>query len=130
MLARALSDETRANLEDLREPTHRCVAALEQVYDPPERDHWPGKHCEIHAEGDERSDGNGAFDCQSSADSEHDDRAQAAEECEQRIERSPQSHERHVEREILFVDLAKPRYLGSLLAVGANDARAGEILLR
>ena len=130
MLARLFTVDGRSNLEDLRQTSHRSIAPLKQVDDPAERDHRPGEHGEIHAERDERANGNRALDRQRSADSENDDRAQSPEEREQWIQRSPQPHQRHVEREVLIVDRAEARHLGRFLPVSADDPCSGEILLR
>jgi hypothetical protein len=129
MLRRLGGDDFRLHVEDLEQSSHRCFATLKEVDDPAKRNHRPGEHRQVHAEGDERTDRYSAVDGEGSAGPEHDHRAESAEEGEQRIESAPQANQRHVESQIRVVECAKSIHLGRLLAIGADDPRSGQILL-
>jgi hypothetical protein len=115
---------------NLPEPSHRGLTALKQVHHPTQGDHRPGEHRQVHAEGDESADGDGAVDRERSAGAKHDHGSQSAEEREEWIESAPQPDQRHVESQVLVVEGAKPLYLGRFLPVGADDPRTGQVLLR
>src|SRR5689334_17285493 len=129
MELRLRGDDAWARVKDLRESPHGCITALEQIHDPAQRDHRPRQHRQVHTEGDEGADGNGAANGEYTASAEHDDGTESAEEREQRIQRAPQAYELHVEREVLVVERAEAADLGVLLAIRSHDARSGEILL-
>ena len=129
VLSRLFRGNLRLHVEDLGKPSHRRLAALEEVHDPTERYHRPGQHREVHAERNERSDRDRAVDGERSASSEYDHRAESAKEGKERIERPPKPNERHVERQVSLIERPESLDLRSFLAVSADDARSGQILL-
>jgi len=93
MLNGFFTPDRRANVQYLCEATHGRIASLKQIDYPAERDHRPGKHREVHPEGDERADGDRTLDRQRAASAEYDDRAESPKKSEQRIQRSPQAYQ-------------------------------------
>ena len=55
--------------------------------------------------------------------------AESAKEGKERIERPPEPNERHVERQVSLIERPESLDLRSFLAVSADDARSGQILL-
>ena len=90
-------------IEERIDASHRCFAALDQVDDPAQRDHRPDQHDEVYAERDELAGGDGVLDHQSATDPDHRDRAQAAEQGEQRVKRPRYPGEREIAGGVLIV---------------------------
>ena len=130
MLHGFFAADGRTDVENLVQPPHRSLTALKQVHHPAKGDHRPGQHREIHAERDEGAHRDSAPDREHAAQPQNHHCAEPAEERKEWIERSPEAHQRHVEREVFVVDLSEAGNLRPFLAIRANDARAAQILLR
>ena len=116
--------------EELVDAAHRGRAPLHQIHRPAQRDHRPDQHREVHAEGDELADADRARHDQPAAGVQHRERAQPAEQREQREEDALNPGQLEIAGEVVVAQPAEGGDLRLLLAVGADHPDPAQILVR
>ena len=117
------------SLEDLVDPAHRRRASLKKTHDPPQGDGRPGHQAEQRHEGHERAERALAGDDATAARPEDDERAEAGDHRDERVEEAEGPGQAHVPGEVLAVRREEHLALRFFEPVGLHDADAGEILL-
>ena len=105
-------------------------AALEEVDDPADGDHGPDELDHVDVEGGEVADGDAVRDDLMAADQQRDHQAEAEHEFERGPEHGHQPDQVQRAADVLLVGGLEGGDLGVFLREGADQARAGEVLLR
>ena len=105
-------------------------AALEEVDDPADGDHGPGELHHVDVEGGELADGDAVGDDLVAADEEGDHEREAEDELERGPEHGHEADEIEAALDVLEVGGLEGGDLGFFLGEGADEAGAGEVLLR
>src|SRR5579871_6785346 len=114
--------DLRLRVQDVVEAASAGGAALENVGDPAERDHWPNEEAEIGIEGDQSAERNLTAQKLIAALPEHNEEGCADHRLERRHKQAPGANQLDVSRDVLAIRLVEAANLGFFLCVGADDA--------
>ncbi len=124
-----LVEDFRLFVEDDFQPGYRRLASLQVVDDPADGHHRPRQHAQVHVEGDEVAQADGAEDDQRAAVAYDDEHAQGGQKSNERMKQAPNAHQVHVHVDVVLVDALEPLNFRFLPGERLDDPNARQVFL-